>query len=185
MTRKPKCRFCKKPSESPLHDACVEPWYEANREKLRAKARKVDRAETRKKLEKLERLPSLKAKAQRAFNNWIRERDHDKPCISCGAPAPDLSGFHAGRDAGHYRSVGAASHLRFHEDNCHAQCVHCNQWKAGKAVDYRIGLVARVGAAAVEALEADKEPRKWTHDELRAIAATYRQKLKDLKAKAE
>lgn len=180
------CKHCRKPADGrPLHDYCIGPWYEANREKLRAKAKKADRAaekvQDKAKREKLKTLPELKKAAQVEFNKWVRARDHDKPCISCGAPPPDLSGFHAGRDAGHYRSVGAAAHLRYHEDNCHAQCVHCNQYGAGKAVDYRIRLIERIGAARVEALEADNEPRKWTREELRAIAATYRQKLKELK----
>lgn len=112
----------------------------------------------------------------------MRARDAAQPCISCGAPPPDLSGLHAGRDAGHYRSTGSASHLRFHPDNCHAQCVHCNQWGAGMAVDYRIRLLVRIGLSRVEALESDNQPHKWTHDELRSIRDHYRAALKELRA---
>ena len=98
----------------------------------------------------------------------------------CDAPPPDLSGLHAGRDAGHYRSTGSASHLRYHPDNCHAQCVHCNRWGAGKAVDYRIRLIRRIGPARVEELEADNTPHKWQREELIAVRDTYRAKLKDI-----
>ena len=174
-----------------LHPACIDPWIEANREKLREKtaqrikrmsqeARKQERVQDRATREAMKRLPDLKREAQTAFNAWIRLRDAGQPCISCGAPPPDLSGLHAGRDAGHYRSVGSAPQLRYHLDNVHGQCVACNQWGAGKAVEYRAGLIARIGLARVEALECTNEPRKWTHEELRGIKKLYQQKRKEL-----
>ena len=143
--------------------------------------KKAEAVQTRERKAALKRIPDLIKEAQVVFNRWIRARDHDQPCISCGAPPPDLSQLHAGRDAGHYRSTGSASHLRFHEDNCHAQCVRCNQFGAGRAVDYRIGLVVRIGVGRVEALESMNAPHKWQRDELIAIKATYIQKIKDLK----
>ena len=45
-------------------------------------------------------------------------------------------------------------------------------------MDYRIGLIARIGLEAVEALEADNTLRRYTADELRAIKTMYREKLK-------
>jgi hypothetical protein len=48
-------------------------------------------------------------------------------------------------------------------------------------VDYRIGLIARIGLAEVEALESDNRTHKWTHGELIEIRATYRAKCKELK----
>jgi hypothetical protein len=80
--------------------------------------------------------------------------------------------------------VGSAPHLRFNEDNCHAQSKHDNQYKSGNAVDYRQGLIARIGLARVEALEADQTPCRWTIEELQAIRDTYRAKLRALKEKA-
>lgn len=142
-----------------------------------------ERAQILARKEAIKTLPVLKAEAQKAFNAWVRARDAALPCISCGAPPPDLSGLHAGRDAGHYRSVGSAAHLRYHPDNCHAQCVHCNQFRSGNAVDYRIGLIARIGGARVEALEGDNQVRKFTADELRAIRADFKARLKELSRK--
>jgi hypothetical protein len=136
--------------------------------------RRDDKARTRVALEALKTVPMLKKEAQQAFNRWIRQRDAVQPCISCSAPPPDLSGMHAGRDAGHYRSTGAADHLRFDEDNCHAQCVKCNKWGAGMAVAYRLGLIARIGLARVESIEVNNAPVKWTRDGLRAIRDKYR-----------
>ena len=118
--------------------------------------------------------------AQAAFNAYIRMRDQlaGHPCISSGQPL-DWSGNNV--DAGHYRSRGSAPHLRFDERNCHAQSKKDNRYLSGNAVDYRIGLIARIGLEAVESLESDQTPRKWTIEELKAIKAEYKQKLKEMK----
>jgi len=64
----------------------------------------------------------------------------------------------------------------------HAQSKHDNRWLAGNAVDYRLGLIARIGLERVEALENDNVPHKWTREDLTFIKALYIRKLKDLKA---
>lgn len=111
--------------------------------------------------------------AQAAFNKYIRLRDADRPCISCGITY--------GRwNAGHYRSVGSNPALRFEPLNNHKQCVQCNQSKSGNAVEYRIGLIARIGQEAVEWLEGPHEPKKYTVDDLKAIKAEYTRKAKEL-----
>ena len=83
-------------------------------------------------------------------------------------------------DAGHYRSTGSAPHMRFDEANCHAQLKQCNRYGGGRAVDYRIGLIARIGLDEVERIEADQTVRKWTIPELREIRDEYRRKAKAL-----
>jgi hypothetical protein len=110
---------------------------------------------------------------QRVFNKFIRLRDDALPCISCGEHRNTY-------DAGHYRSTAAAPQLRFNEDNVHKQCVHCNQHKSGNAIEYRIGLVKRIGTERVEALECNNQTVKWTAEEARAIKAQYQQKIKFL-----
>lgn len=188
--RRTRCPHCKGKMDPGvrIHPDCIAPWAEAQeakakraQEKKARAASKVERAQRKQRIWELMPLRDQLKIVQRDFNEWIRARDADLPCISCGAPPPDLSALHAGRDAGHYRSTGSASHLRFHEDNCHAQCVRCNQWGAGRAVDYRIGLLDRLGLARVEALEHNNAPHKWTHEELRGIRDTYKAKLKEMK----
>lgn len=139
-----------------------------------------ERAKVRTRKEAIKTIPVLIKEAQHAFNAYIRERDKEQPCICCGRPLGegDVGGAF---DCGHYRSTGSAAHLRFHEDNAHAQRKQCNRWGAGRAVDYRIGLVSRIGVEAVEALEADNAPHKWTREELVAIRDTYKAKLKEMK----
>lgn len=146
--------------------------------------RKAEKEQTRQRRRALETIPELIRAAQKEFNAYIRERDKDQPCICCGRTTTDKGLLTGSRwDAGHFRSTGSASHLRFNEDNCHRQLVYCNRHGAGRAVDYRKGLIARIGLHRVEALESDNTVKKWTADELRAIRATYRQKLKELKGK--
>lgn len=145
-----------------------------NKQKAKQAAR-----ELREGRERLKTKGDYAREAQAAFNAFIRARDMHLPCISCGR-------FHEGAyDAGHYRSVGAAPELRFHEDNCHRQCVPCNQHKSGNAIEYRIRLVDRIGAARVEFLEGPQEPKHYTIDDLKSIKATYRAKLKAMKAENE
>ena len=142
-----------------------------------AKKEEAERTKSRK--EKLKRIPDLIKEAQYEFNAYVRARDSSLPCICCGQPLTKEA-VGGGFDCGHYRSTGSASHLRFNEDNAHGQRKVCNRYGAGRAVDYRIGLIARIGLERVEALESDSKVHKWTSDELRLIKATYRQKLKDL-----
>ena len=82
--------------------------------------------------------------------------------------------------AGHYRSRGSAPHLRFNEDNVHAQRKQCNRYGSGNVVGYRLGLIERIGLEAVEALEADNAPRKYTAEDLKAIKADYTRKAREL-----
>lgn len=180
--RRTLCPHCKGKLEAgqKLHPHCIDAYAEAEgakaerkRQKQARAAAKVERAETRRRKEAIKTIPQLTREAQLAFNAYIRARDqaagHD--CISSGRPL-DWSGNAV--DAGHYRSTGAAPHLRFNEDNCHAQSKHDNQFLAGNAIDYRIRLIGRIGLERVEALEANNEIRKWTREELIAIRDHYR-----------
>lgn len=139
-----------------------------------------ERAQFKERKAKLKRIPDLMKEAQTAFNAWVRARDADERCISCGVLL-SREAIGGGFDAGHYRSRGSAKHLAFHEDNCHGQCKRCNRYGAGMAVDFRIGLVRRIGLERVEALETSNEPHKWQRDELIAIRAEYVKKLKEMK----
>lgn len=135
---------------------------------------KEERKELRARKEKLKTRSQWLKEAQIEFNRYIRERDRDLPCISCGR-------FHGGSyDAGHYRSVGAAPQLRFNEDNCHKQCVPCNQHKSGNAIEYRRGLVERIGLQRVAILEANSETISWTIDDAKRIKAEYKAKTAEL-----
>ena len=115
-----------------------------------------------------------KAKAQTAVNAYIRERDRDEPCISCGR-------WHDGQyQAGHYLSVGAHPELRFDPENIHKQCAPCNNHKSGNIADYRPRLVGKIGLDRVEWLEGPHPAAKYTRDQLQTIIIEYRLKAKSL-----
>lgn len=167
---------------------CAVAWAEKEGKKRERKTlaeRKVafrkERAEHRAKKEAAKTRSTWIKEAQRAFNSYIRARDTDMPCISCGALLGD-NAIGGASDCGHYRSVGSAPQLRFDPDNAHAQCKKCNRYLGGRVVDYRMGLLERVGLAVVERLEADQSVKKWTIPDLVAIRDHYRAKTKALKA---
>jgi hypothetical protein len=148
-------------------------------EKAKAKEAAEDKRKTRAQLEALKTRSDWIKDAQQAFNRYVRLRDAGKPCICCGLPL-EAGAVGGGYDCGHYRSVGSAPHLRFDERNAHGQRKQCNRYGAGRAVDYRLGLLVRLGADVVEALEADQGERKWSIAELKEIRDTYRAKAREL-----
>jgi hypothetical protein len=174
-----KCKQCDRTfmQQRPLQYVCG-PLCAGKRAKAERAAKKIKekaekRADKAKRLAMLS-LPKLHRMTQLVFNRWVRLRDAKEPCISCGAPPPNMEKLHAGRDAGHYRSVGTAPHLRYDEANVHAQCVHCNQFLAGNVLAYRAGLTAKIGFVELERLENDNRVHKWTRDELNAKRDHYR-----------
>lgn len=149
------------------------------RKKVKAD-KQAEKQHDKERKEKLKTLHDFIREADVAFQAYIRERDKQAgyPCISSGKPL-DWSGNQV--DAGHYRSKGAASHLRYNENNCHAQSKIDNLWKSGNVVEYRIRLIERIGIEAVERLEQDNQIHKWTREELIEIKRVYAEKLKQLK----
>lgn len=150
-----------------------------------AERKRLDAKQTRERKQAVKTRGDHIADTQVAFNALIRYRDRNETCISCSTVLSTLAGAPGGGfDCGHYRSRGSAPHLRFDPRNAHGQCKKCNRYRAGNAADYRIGLIARIGAAAVEALEADQSGGAWTIPELLALKADFRAQLKKLKETA-
>lgn len=180
-----KCKVCRHDftPTRPLQVVCSVPCAASlgriKAEKQEKEAKRVERrrdAETR---VRLKTKPQLTKEAQREFNKYVRLRDAGKPCICCGQPLgiDEVGGAY---DCGHYRSVGSAPHLRFDERNAHGQRKRCNRYGAGRAVEYRAGLIARYGLQFVESLEADQAPKHYTREDLINIRDTYRRKAKEL-----
>jgi predicted nucleic acid-binding Zn ribbon protein len=187
-----KCRHCRaeftpvRPLQIVCSGDCAGEIVKAENERKKAAQVRTERKDDRAKREKMKRIPDLIREAQREFNAYIRARDKSQSCICCGNDLGPPSATTGGSfDCGHYRSTGSASHLRFNEDNAHAQRKVCNRYGAGRAVDYRIGLIERIGLAAVEALEADNTPHRWAREELIAIKATYSAKRRALLKQGE
>ncbi|MGY6356482.1 recombination protein NinG [Citrobacter amalonaticus] len=120
--------------------------------------------------------------AQSAFNRYIRIRDEGKECVSCGNPLIGKSNYLTGSaiDASHYRSRGAASHLKFNVFNVHSACTRCNRQLSGNAVEYRIRLIERIGQERVERLESDNDPRRFDIPYLQRIKSIFTRKARAL-----
>ena len=188
---KPKtCKVCRAKFDprQPMATVCSPGCALTLAQSKRAKAEKVAQVQERRadkaKREKLKTKGEWTREAQAAFNAFIRARDAGQPCICCGRTS---TGAASGGDwdAGHYRSRGSAPHLRFDERNVHAQLKQCNRYDSGNVVGYRLGLIARIGLAAVEALEADQLPRHYSIEQLRGIKAHYTSLARALKKRAQ
>ena len=107
-------------------------------------------------------------------NKYIRLRDADQPCISCGK-------HHQGQyHAGHYLSVGSHPELRFDERNIYKQCAPCNNHLSGNLINYRKRLVELKGQELVDWLEGPHEPLKLTIDDCKALINMFKTKIKEL-----
>lgn len=171
-----KCRQCKQPfiPAASMQIVCTPQCLFAYRKAQKEKAFKAETAVMKKAIADKDR-PLWIKKAQKACNEYIRERDKHLPCVSCGR-------HHDGQyHAGHFVPAGRGSALRFDERNIHKQCSPCNNHKSGNLVEYRKSLIVRLGAEVVEWLSSNHEISKWTIDELKKIEAEYKAKLKELK----
>lgn len=148
-------------------------------ERRRKAQEREARAEHRKAREKIKTRSEWMKEAQIAFNAYIRERDKNLPCVSCG------SGNDVKQNAGHYRSVGSCPELRFEPLQVWKQCEHCNSYKSGNLILYRQELLRRVGPETLAWIEGPHEPKKYTIGDLKAIKAEYKEKLKYLRDQPE
>ena len=171
--RPKKCKICKNVFEptKPLQQVC---GWDCAIELSRIKTVRKEVKEARLKLKS--RSDWLKD-TQVVFNKYIRLRDQDDGCISCGSKS--AYAYHAG----HYRSIGSAGHLRFNEQNCHRQCSACNTHLSGNLIRYRLGLIRKIGIHAVETLESDNDTIKIGIEEIKILKAYFSAKIKTHESK--
>jgi hypothetical protein len=181
-----KCKACgtlfirMRPMQKACSVSCAVDLSKISATKAEAKQKKAERRQDKAKLDAMRTFPQLVKVAQSAFNAYVRARDSGKGCISCGNQLP-IDAIGGAFDCGHYRSVGSAPHLRFDERNAHGQCKHCNRYLSGNHVEYRKGLIARIGQENLEFLECDQEVRKYSKNELMALADDYRRRAREVK----
>lgn len=183
--RPKKCRVCRetftprKALQVVCSPNCALLHAKRQGEKERKSLAQIERKAIREAKERVKPRSEYMKEAQSVFNAWVRERDQALPCISCGR-------HHQGQwHAGHYRTVGSSPELRFEPLNVWKQCAPCNNHKSGDIVNYRIELVRRIGAEQVEWLEGRHEAKRYSIEDLKAITAEYRAKLRELKERAD
>ena len=128
----------------------------------------------------LKRLKYLLTNVQNIVHEYVRLRDKDKPCISCGQPLDDSL------QAGHFYAAKDYSALKFDEDNIHGQCVGCNIRSEGNLNKYDLNLPKRIGQHKYselksKALRSDVNSLIWHPNDLELIRKEYKKKLKKIK----
>ena len=186
MTHKPikprKCRnrSCRKvfvpglPLQTVCGLPCAIALIDDRKAKQRAKQEKIERKQINERRLELKPLQYWLKRAEKAVNAFVRERDKDEPCISCGtADSPE---WHAG----HF--IPATAHATRFDPACiHKQCAKCNVFLGGNQTQYEIRLVAKIGQEEVNRLKNSPRSRKWTREECQGIEAEYKEKLNELK----
>ena len=171
----PRCKHCKKKFE-PMHfnqkycmeTECLKVWVEKVKE-VQWKKRK------RRLKEELKTTSDYIKEAQKWVNRFVRFRDKDKPCVSCGSA---LTGKY---DAGHFFSAGGHASTRFDPRNIHGQCVFCNQYEHGALYKYQKELINRIGQDEFNDLELkSKKISKWDKENLKKIIKDYKEKCKEI-----
>ena len=163
-----KCKSCKKPfnQRNSLQQVCSPQCALAMVKQQKVKEFK---AETRKRKQALKGKAEYMKEAQAAFNAFVRIRDHNLPCISCGRPN---DGSHQ-RHASHFRSVGSASHLRFHLLNVHASCATCNNHLSGNIINYVQRLPDKIGQERTDWLLTANFERRYSIEYLKRLKAIF------------
>jgi hypothetical protein len=187
ILKKKRCKWCEEEFQpkTSLESICsyncaierAKDRVKKKEEKAVKEEKKVWNKEIKEKKDKLKTLSDYEADARRIFQRWIRKRDKDLPCISCDRSNTDFW------DAGHYFDAGIYSGLIFHEDNVHKQCSRpCNKDYHGNKINYRLGLVQKIGEERVRWLEENKDRLrnyKYKKEELIAIKKEYNKRLKE------
>lgn len=122
-------------------------------------------------------LPKLKAKLQILVNAYVRQRDKDLPCISCGEFKSDMQ-------AGHFYAVKGYDGLRYDLDNIHGECSGCNIYNESHLINYADNLFDKLGEVRYMALkqraaEYKMNGYKWSRSELEEMIAKFKQMLSE------
>ena len=181
-----KCRDCGDPFEvyntiqSRCVDCIIKKAQEDNQIKRdkRMKAYKTEQKEMRKQTREMKEAAMTLSKwlnrCQTYFNKYIRLRDKDQPCISCGTTGG------VQWSAGHFYTVGGYGNLRFDEDNCHRQCwYNCNKNKHSNRAEYEIQLPIRIGVDRYIHLQSIRHQRRdYSIPEVKELIEHYKQLIK-------
>ena len=119
--------------------------------------------------------------AQAAVNAYVRARDASLGCVSCDKPASWDGQWHAS----HFRSVGAASSVRFNLWNIHKSCSVCNNFKSGNLGEYAPRLRAKIGDEKVEWIYAQNTPVTYSIEYLQRLKKVFTKKAKRLISRHE
>lgn len=181
VQRKKKCRICKelclprRPMAPALCSAGCEHAFALQLvERAQRKAHKA-------KLEKLKPVSYWEKRAEAEVNRYVRLRDAHLGCASCDKPASWGGQWHAS----HFRSVGAASAIRYHLWNINKACSECNRYKSGNLSEYEPRLRARRGDERVDWLRNQNQITRYSVDYLKRLRDVFAKKANRLARRLE
>ena len=181
---KPKsCKSCKtkftpaRPLQKACSPLCALKIARQINEKKAKTAALVDRRETKAKLTELDSLSVFAKAAEKEVNRYVRLRDAADGCISCDKSASWDGQWHAS----HFRSVGAASGLRFNLWNIHKACSVCNNHLSGNIRAYTPRLLAKIGQEKFDWLQSQNAVVKRDRPYLERLKLVFLKKANRLK----
>ena len=140
--------------------------------KSRSAKSKAKKVKTPKK--KAETRSQLVKKLDKVFSEYIR-RSKPPVCVTCGKKDEWKN-----LQNGHYYSRSKYP-TRWHEDNCHPQCVGCNVFKSGNYTEYALYMVEKYGIEYIQELHRlANSGEKITTPQLREMLEDYKQKCIDI-----
>ena len=170
----PRCKHCKEKFVTRYfnqkHCLSKDECIKAHSEMVKANNWKKEKKKLK---QDLMRKQDYEKALQVLVNKYVRLRDVDKPCVSCGIAL--VGKF----DAGHYYPAGSYKNVRFNTDNIHGQCVACNQHKHGNLINYTDRLPFRIGGKRFKELKHQSQiERHYTIPELKELIDKYKLKIK-------
>lgn len=113
-------------------------------------------------------------KADTWFSKFIRERDKDKPCITCGKHTDK-------KDCGHFMSRRFQS-TRYDEKNAHGQCEKCNRFQYGNQYEHALMIDKMYGQGTSHEINLkSKMLCKRNQSDFEYIALEYKKKYEELR----
>jgi hypothetical protein len=149
---------------------------------LKVTSPRLELEKAEKTLKDRKKLGFLLTNVKNICHEYIRLRDVNLPCISCGIP------YNESFQAGHFAKAELYSNLKFDEKNINGQCQQCNLRKEGNESGYRAGLIQRYGKEHLDYIDErimqyKRNNFEWERDLLIETREYYKQKLKHLKIK--
>lgn len=190
--KQPKPRTCKNPAcgisfppqrlgQKVCSPKCGLAIKEVYQEKARKSLAQIERKEIKVRKEKLKSRADYAKEAQAVINRYVRLRDAHLGCISCDKPANWGGQWHCS----HFRSVGAAAHLRFNLWNMNKSCSACNNFLSGNIAGYRPKLIEKIGQAKVDWLECNQGLVRHDIPYLKRLKAVFAKKVRRIEQRQE
>lgn len=142
--------------------------------RLVKEAKKQERESVKVRKEAIKSKADWAREAQSVVNKYVRLRDAHLGCVSCDKPANWQGQWHGS----HFRSVGAATAVRFNLWNIHKACSVCNNWKSGNLSEYEPRLMEKIGSDKVDWLRTQNQLVRYDVPYLKRLKKIFTKKVK-------